>query len=75
MLFMVIESFRDNDMVAVYQRLREGGRSLGDGHDFESHAAAAPLGNSEPTSAETRAVVQPYLEPPADRPEAPGAGS
>ena len=30
MLFMVIERFRDNDMVPVYQRLRGGGRSLPD---------------------------------------------
>jgi hypothetical protein len=30
MLFMVIEQFRDNDMVPIYQRLREGGRSLAD---------------------------------------------
>jgi hypothetical protein len=28
MLFMVIERFRDNDMVPVYQRLRDVGRSL-----------------------------------------------
>jgi hypothetical protein len=31
MLFMVIERFRDDDMVPVYQRLRESGRSLPDG--------------------------------------------
>ena len=34
MLFMVIESFRDNDMVPVYQRLREGGRSLPEGLEY-----------------------------------------
>ncbi len=34
MLFMVIERFRDNDMVPAYQRLREGGRSLPDGLDY-----------------------------------------
>ena len=28
MLFMVIERFRDNDMVPVYERVRDGGRSL-----------------------------------------------
>lgn len=28
MLFMVIERFRDNDMVPVYRRVREGGRML-----------------------------------------------
>jgi hypothetical protein len=31
MLFMVIERFRDNDMVPIYRKLREGGRSLPDG--------------------------------------------
>jgi hypothetical protein len=31
MLFMVIERFRDNDMVPIYKRLREGGRMLPDG--------------------------------------------
>jgi hypothetical protein len=30
MLFMAIERFRDNDMVPIYQRLRESGRSLPD---------------------------------------------
>lgn len=28
MLFMVIERFKDNDMVPVYRRVRESGRSL-----------------------------------------------
>jgi hypothetical protein len=31
MLFMVVEHFRDNDMVPVYQRLRQAGRSLPEG--------------------------------------------
>jgi hypothetical protein len=31
MLFMVIESFRDQDMVPVYQRVRQAGRSLPEG--------------------------------------------
>ncbi len=31
MLFLVIESFRDQDMVPVYQRVRQSGRSLPDG--------------------------------------------
>ena len=34
MLFMVIERFRDNDMVPIYQRLRESGRSLPDGLEY-----------------------------------------
>ena len=29
MLFMIIETFKDSDMIPVYQRLREGGRSDG----------------------------------------------
>jgi hypothetical protein len=31
MLFMVIERFKDNDMIPVYQRVRASGRSLPDG--------------------------------------------
>ena len=31
MLFMVIERFRDNDMVPVYERLRDRGRMLPEG--------------------------------------------
>lgn len=31
MLFMVIERFKDNDMVPVYARVRDAGRSLPDG--------------------------------------------
>jgi len=30
-LFMVIERFRDHDMVPVYERVREAGRSLPEG--------------------------------------------
>lgn len=31
MLFMVIERFKDNDMIPVYGRVRDGGRLLPDG--------------------------------------------
>jgi hypothetical protein len=31
MLFMVIETFRDNDMVPVYRRFQESGRQLPEG--------------------------------------------
>ena len=31
MLFMIIERFRDNDMLPVYQRVLEGGRMLPQG--------------------------------------------
>jgi len=41
MLFMVIERFRDNDMVPVYRRLREGGRSLPDGLKYVDSWIAA----------------------------------
>ena len=34
MLFMVIEHVRDHDMVPVYQRLRDAGRSLPDGLEY-----------------------------------------
>ena len=31
MLFMVIETFRDNDMVPIYRKVRDSGRSLPEG--------------------------------------------
>ena len=31
MLFMVIERFRDDDMVPIYQKVRDGGRQLPEG--------------------------------------------
>jgi len=34
MLFMVIERFRDNDMIPVYRRLRDGGRTLPEGLEY-----------------------------------------
>jgi hypothetical protein len=34
MLFMVIERFRDDDMVPVYRRLRDGGRGLPEGLEY-----------------------------------------
>lgn len=34
MLFMVIERFRDNDMLPIYQRVRDGGRSLPAGLEY-----------------------------------------
>ncbi|MDO8421395.1 MAG: DUF3303 family protein [Parvibaculum sp.] len=34
MLFMVIERFRDNDMVPIYQRVRDAGRMLPDGLEY-----------------------------------------
>jgi hypothetical protein len=34
MLFMVIERFRDNDMIPAYQRLRDSGRALPEGLEY-----------------------------------------
>lgn len=34
MLFMVIERFRDNDMIPVYRRVRESGRMLPEGLQY-----------------------------------------
>jgi Protein of unknown function (DUF3303) len=34
MLFMVVEHFRESDMVPVYQRLRQTGRSLPEGLEY-----------------------------------------
>jgi Domain of unknown function (DUF3303) len=31
MLFMIIERFRDNDMVPIYKQVRDGGRMLPEG--------------------------------------------
>jgi hypothetical protein len=33
-LFMVIEHFRDNDMVPIYQQVRDGGRKLPEGLEY-----------------------------------------
>jgi hypothetical protein len=41
MLFMVIERFRDDDMVPIYQRLKEAGRGLPDGLEFVDSWVAA----------------------------------
>lgn len=38
---MVVERFRDNDMVPVYERLRSAGRSLPDGVDYVDSWVAA----------------------------------
>jgi hypothetical protein len=34
MLFMVIERFRDDDMVPTYRRVRDGGRRLPEGLEY-----------------------------------------
>ena len=34
MLFMVIERFRDNDMLPVYRKVRDSGRGLPDGLEY-----------------------------------------
>ena len=36
MLFMVIERFRDNDVIPAYRRVKEEGRSLPDGLSYVS---------------------------------------
>lgn len=41
MLFMVVEHFRDDDMVPVYQRLRDAGRSLPAGLEYVDSWAEA----------------------------------
>jgi Protein of unknown function (DUF3303) len=94
MLFMVVEHFRDNDMLPVYRRLRESGRSLPEGLEYVNSWVEANFSRCFQlmrcddltlvqawilrwrdcgvtfeivpvvTSAETRGVVAPYLEPP-----------
>lgn len=44
MLFMVIETFRDNDMVPVYRRLRDHGRGLPDGLEYVDSWVEAGFG-------------------------------
>ena len=44
MLFMVIESFRDQDARSVYGRFREQGRMLPDGLEFVDSWVSADLG-------------------------------
>jgi hypothetical protein len=105
MLFMIIERFRDNDMVPVYQRLRQAGRSLPGGLEYVDSWVAADFSRCfqlmrcddlrliqawilewrgsgvtfeivpAVTSAEARAVVEPYLAPPDGRPEKSAAES
>ena len=44
MIFMVIETFRNQDARAIYRRLRENGRMMPDGLKFASSWVAADLG-------------------------------
>jgi hypothetical protein len=44
MMFMVIETFRNQDAKAIYRRLREKGRMMPDGLKFVSSWVAADLG-------------------------------
>jgi Domain of unknown function (DUF3303) len=44
MLFMVIETFRNQDAKAVYRRFRDKGRQMPDGLSFVSSWVAADLG-------------------------------
>ena len=92
MLLMVIERFRDNDVVPIYQRVQEGGRSLPEGLEYIDSWIEPNLSRCFQlmrcddarllqawilgwrgcgvtfeiapvvTSAEARAIVEPYLE-------------
>jgi tRNA splicing endonuclease len=44
MMFMVVETFRNQDAKAIYRRLREKGRMMPDGLKFVSSWVAADLG-------------------------------
>lgn len=44
MLFMVIETYRDQDAKAVYRRFRDKGRMMPDGLKYVSSYVAADLG-------------------------------
>ena len=103
MLFMVVEHFRDNDMVPVYRRLRQDGRSLPEGLEYvdswveTNFSCCFQLMRCDHlrliqawilewrgcgvtfeivpvvTSADARAIVEPYLELP-ERPAGSAAG-
>ena len=44
MLFMIVETFRNQDAKSVYRRLRDRGRMMPDGLKFVSSWVAADLG-------------------------------
>jgi hypothetical protein len=44
MMFMVVETFRNQDARAIYRRLRDKGRMMPDGLKFVSSWVAADLG-------------------------------
>jgi len=94
MLFMIIERFRDDDMIPIYRRLRDEGRMIPDGLEYVDSWVEPNFGRCFQlmrcadlkllqewvlrwrgsgvsfeivpvlTSAETRAVVAPFLDSP-----------
>ena len=46
MLFMIIERFRDNDMLPIYRRLRDQGRMLPEGLKYVDSWVEANFGSS-----------------------------
>jgi len=95
MLFMIIERFRDNDMIPIYRRVRDEGRMIPEGLEYVDSWVEPNFGRCFQlmrcadlkllqewvlkwrgsgvsfeivpvlTSAETREVVAPFLDPPA----------
>jgi hypothetical protein len=61
MLFMVIERFRDNDMIPIYQRVRDSGRPIPEGLKY-INSWVEPNFVPVLTSKETQEVVAPYLK-------------
>lgn len=76
MLFMVIERFRDNNMVPIYRRVRDGGRLIPEGLRYidswvepnfsralKWHGSGASIEIVPVVSSkDTREVVAPYLD-------------
>jgi hypothetical protein len=59
MLFMVIERFKDDDMVPIYRRVRDAGRSLPEGLKYLGATfEIVPVVPSK----DTREVVAPHLD-------------
>lgn len=62
MLFMVIETFKDNDMVPIYQHMRDSGRGLPDGLRFVDSWVEANFGRCfQLMECDDAAILQDWL--------------
>jgi hypothetical protein len=62
MLFMVIETFKDNDMVPVYRKLRDGGRQTPEGLTFIDSWVEPSFGRCfQPMACDDLALLQQWV--------------